>query len=306
MRISDLQVTHKSAHVNGVRLEYVEKGEGPLVVLLHGFPESWWSWRYQIDPLVSAGYRVVVPDQRGYAKSDKKGPYDIDTLAADICALIDHVQGASKERKAIVVGHDWGGAIAWHLAATRPEHCTRLVVMNCPHPVMFEKGLRRSWKQLKKSWYMFFFQLPFLPERMLTKDAALAVKKAFLAGAVDRTNFGDEELAPIREAALEPGAASGMIGWYRAMMRKTMLERKKLAHYPVIDAPSLLIWAKEDFALGYDDLVPGTERHVRSLRIEPIERTGHFVQAENPTAVNALLLPFLAESRAKNGATARA
>jgi epoxide hydrolase 4 len=303
MRLTDLQVTHKSAHVNGVRLEYVEKGEGPLVVLLHGFPESWWSWRYQIDPLVKAGYRVIAPDQRGYAKSDKKGPYDIDTLVADICALIDHV--APRERKAIVVGHDWGGAIAWHLAATRPEHCTRLVVMNCPHPLMMERGLR-SLKQLKKSWYMFFFQLPFLPERMLTKDGARMVAKAFRAGAVDRTNFGDEEIAPIREAALEPGAASGMIGWYRAMMRKTMLDRKKLASYPTIDVPSLLIWAKEDFALGYDELVPGTERFVRSLRIEPIERTGHFVQAENPTAVNALLLPFLAESRSKNGPTARA
>jgi len=180
------------------------------------------------------------------------------------------------------------------------------VVMNCPHPVMFEKGLRSSFRQLKKSWYMFFFQLPFLPERMLTKDHALMVKKAFRAGSIDRTNFGDEELAPIRDAAMEPGAASGMIGWYRAMMRKTMFDRKKLAEYPTIDAPTLLIWAKEDFALGYDDLVPGTERYVRHLRIEPLERTGHFVQAENPKAVNPLLLSFFGEARASNGKSARA
>jgi epoxide hydrolase 4 len=118
MRLSDLQVTHAAARVNGVRLEYVEKGQGPLVVLLHGFPESWWSWRYQIDPLVEAGYRVVVPDQRGYAGSEKQGPYDLDTLAADVCALIDRV---SPEGRRTAAPSSWGttGGAPWRGTSRR-------------------------------------------------------------------------------------------------------------------------------------------------------------------------------------------
>lgn len=297
MRLSDLSVTHSEARVNGARLRYVlkepaGKTDAPLVLLLHGFPESWWSWRYQIDPLVDAGYRVLVPDQRGYAKSDKHGPFDLDTLAGDACALVDHVSPGKP--KALVVGHDWGGAVAWHLAATRPEHCEKLVVMNCPHPVMFQKGLTSSLSQLKKSWYMFFFQLPWLPERTLTKNGAEYVYKIFRACAVDRANFGRDELAPILEGACEPGAARGMLAWYRQALVSGFRDRARMKTYPIIDAPSLLLWATDDIALGFDQLVPGTERFAPRLVVEKIERCGHFVQAEKPVEVNRRLLEFLA------------
>ena len=239
-----------------------------------------------------AGYRVVAPDLRGYNDTDKTPPYDIDTLVADVCALITHLG----ERRAIIVGHDWGAGVAWHLAAHKPEFCERLVIMNCPHPVMMSKALQSSFSQIRRSWYMFFFLLPLLPERFVTSGRALMVKKTFLKSAVDRTRFDDEEIEPYREAMLKPGAAAAAIGWYRAALKQGLFNRSKMRGYPTITAPTLLIWALDDFALGYDELVPGTERYVRSLRIETIPRCGHFVQVERPEKVNPLMLAFLAEN----------
>ena len=285
---------HQFASVNGLRMHYVEDGRGPLVILLHGFPEFWWSWRHQIEPLVRAGYRVVAPDQRGYNDTDKSGPFDIDTLAADVCALIEHAD----EPRAIVIGHDWGGAVAWHLAATRPEHCERLVVMNCPHPVMMRRALTGNFRQMKRSWYMFFFLLPWLPEWWLLRNEASVVARMIRASAVDRSRFPREELDAYREAIRKPGAASAAIGWYRAMLGKIFLGKKSGFKYPAIGVPSLLIWAMDDAALGYGDLVPGTERFAPALRIEKIERCGHFVQTEAPERVNPLLFAFLSEKRA--------
>ena len=274
-------------------MHYVEEGRGPLVVLLHDFPEFWWSWRHQIEPLARAGYRVIAPDQRGYNETDKQGPYDLDTLAADACALIEH----AGERRAIVVGHDWGGAVAWHLAATRPEYCERLVVLNCPHPVMMRRALTGNFRQMRKSWYMFFFLIPWLPEHWLLRNDAAIVARMIRAAAVDRSRFPREQLDRYREAMLKPGAASAAIGWYRQMLRRIFFGKKEKFRSSVITAPSLLIWAMNDVALGYEDLVPGTERYAPRLRIERIERCGHFVQNEAPERVNALLLEFL-EGRA--------
>src|SRR5580704_6612520 len=142
MVTNQLGVRHQYAQVNGLRMHFVEKGAGPLVVLLHGFPEMWWSWRYQIPALVDAGYRVVVPDLRGYNETEPKGPYDIDTLRDDVIGLCDHL-GADN---AILVAHDWGGGVAWHLAATRQVRCSKLVVMNCPHPLVFARALNGNWR----------------------------------------------------------------------------------------------------------------------------------------------------------------
>jgi pimeloyl-ACP methyl ester carboxylesterase len=272
-------------------MHYVEDGSGPLVVLLHGFPEFWWSWRHQIEPLVRAGYRVIAPDQRGYNDTDKHGPYDIDTLVSDVCALIDH----AGERKAIIVGHDWGGAVAWHLAATRPEHCERLVVMNSPHPVLMGRALTGNLRQMRRSWYFAFFLLPWLPEHWLLRNGAGNVARMMKAAAVDRSRFPREDLDRYREAFLKPGVASAAVGWYRAAMSGVLRVRPDVGGYPLITAPTLLIWAMNDIALGYDDLVPGTEALVSGLRVEKIERCGHFVQNEAPERVNELLLGFLGE-----------
>ena len=290
MRLEDLAVEHRHVQVDGCRFHYVEKGSGPPVLLLHGFPEHWWSWRYQIDPLVQAGFRVLAPDLRGYNESCREGPYHLDRLTADVAGLL----AAAGERRAAVVGHDWGGGLAWHLAATRPELCERLVVLNCPHPAQMQRALRGgSLGQMKRSWYIFLFQLPFLPEYLLTRHDALLLRRMYLREAKDRSHFGDEDIAPFRAAIQLPGAASATIGWYRAFFRAELPRRRRAGRRPAIGAPTLLIWGMEDGALGYADLVPGTERHVPSLRVEQLEGCGHFVHAERPERVNPLLIDFL-------------
>jgi len=296
MTPDDLGVRHAYAEVNGIRMHYVEKGDGPIVVLLHGFPEMWWSWRYQIPALVDAGFRVVAPDLRGYNDTDAKGPYDLDTLRDDVVALLDHLHAP----KALIVAHDWGGGVAWHLASTRPERCARLVVMNCPHPAVFlgaltgMGGAKIRLSQLKSSWYMFFFQLPGLPERMLTAGGGKGVVRSLRGMAVDRTNFGDAELQPFVDAVLKPGRATGMVNWYRAMFRRGIRDgRRGMKPYGPIAIPTLLIWAMEDTALNYDDVVPGTERYVPGIEIFQIPGCGHFVQQERPDAVNPRLVEFL-------------
>jgi epoxide hydrolase 4 len=305
MTPDDLGVTHAYAPVNGVNMHFVEKGRGPLVVLLHGFPEMWWSWRYQIPALALAGYRVVVPDLRGYNDTEAKGPYDIDTLRDDVIGLLDHL-GADK---AIVVAHDWGGGVAWHLASTRQARVDKLVVMNCPHPVVFQRALVSKWSQLRRSWYMFFFQLPVLPERMLTWGKGTGATGVLRALAVDKTNFGPQELAPFAAAVLKPGRPSAMIGWYRAAIRAGLMAGRAgpapLRTYQKITVPTLLLWAMEDTALGYDDVVPGTDQFVPGLEIQTLPNCGHFVQQEQPEWVNRNLVEFLGRPAATREAGAR-
>jgi pimeloyl-ACP methyl ester carboxylesterase len=178
------------------------------VVLLHGFPEMWWSWRHQIRPLVEAGFRVVAPDQRGYNDSDKHGPYDLDTLTDDICRLIDSFGAGPSAR---IVGHDWGGAVAWALAALCPEHVERVAVLNCPHPLAMRTGIFKP-RQTLKSWDIFFFQVPGLAEWLLTRDDAGNLERMLTINVVDRTNFTREELRPFVEAIQKPGAAKAMLG----------------------------------------------------------------------------------------------
>jgi pimeloyl-ACP methyl ester carboxylesterase len=271
-------------------MHYVEAGQGPVVVLLHGFPETWWSWRYQVQPLVDAGFRVVAPDLRGYGDTSSDGPFDLDTVAGDVCALIESL-GAEKRVK--LVGHDWGGAVAWHVASTRPECCEQLVVLNCPHPARMREALltRPSWAQLKRSWYMFMFQLPLLPEWLLTRQDAGNLVRMLRSTALQRTNFSAEELRPFRDAIQRPGAAKSMVGWYRAAVREGL--SGKAQRYPLITAQTLMIWAMSDSALGYDELVPGTERYASRLTVKTIEACGHYVQAEQPGKVNPLVIDFL-------------
>jgi pimeloyl-ACP methyl ester carboxylesterase len=296
MKPNDLGVRHEFATVNGLRMHYVEKGEGPLVVLLHGFPEMWWSWRYQIPALVEAGYRVVAPDLRGYNETEAKGPYDVNTLRDDVVALLDHLRA----EKAIIVAHDWGGGVAWHLASTRQSRVEKLVVMNCPHPVVFSRALVSKPSQLRRSWYMFFFQLPFLPERMMTSGNGGGAVRALRGLAVDKTNFNAEEMAPFAEAITKPGRASAMIGWYRAAIRSGIRAGRKgpkeLQTYEKIVVPTMLLWGMADTALGYEDVVPGTERYVPAIEVQTIPNCGHFVQQEQPREVNRRLLEFLKRS----------
>jgi epoxide hydrolase 4 len=294
---------HQYAMVNGVRLHYVEAGSGPLVLLLHGFPEFWYSWRHQIDAL-APHFRVVAPDQRGYNLSEKPhgvGAYAIDTLVEDVAALIRHLG----EEQAVIVGHDWGGGVAWSFALAHPEMTRRLIVMNCPHPAAMARGLR-TFKQLRKSWYMFFFQIPKLPEFALRAGNYRAIERAF-RGAVHRPGtFTDADIRAYKEAAAQPGALTSEINWYRSMLRGGL--RQATQQFPTISAPTLLIWGEDDQALG-KELTYGTERWVSNLTVKYIPNTSHWVQQEQPEMVNGYLLDFLRDlipeqNGAANGATA--
>ncbi len=280
---------HGFAHVNGVRLHYVTQGQGPLLILLHGFPEFWYSWRHQI-PVLAQQFRVVAPDLRGYNESDKPvgvANYRVDTLTADVMALIR----AFGEEKAVIVGHDWGGGVAWAFAAHYPQATERLVVMNCPHPGPFQKHLRSNRRQLRRSWYMFFFQIPWLPEWGIRLNARRFVEQAFRGMAIRKDAFPDEELRCYEEALKKPGALTAAINYYRAAFRETLRHGEQL--FPQITCPTLLIWGEEDIALG-KELTYGMEPYFNNhFEIKYIPQCSHWVQQEQPELVNQYLLDFL-------------
>ena len=274
----------RDVRVNGVRLHCMVEGEGPLVLLLHGFPETSHAWRKQI-PALAKRFRVVAPDLRGYGRSEKPrgiDAYRTPVLADDIAALI-HEFGTER---AHVVGHDWGGGVAWSLAILRPEVVNRLAVLNCPHPAIMQRALRSNWTQIRKSWYIFAFQLPWLPEWALSRSGAKALKDSLRRSAKPGT-FSDADLDDYARAFSAPGAATGAINYYRAAARSRVPSGK-------IRAPTLLIWAEDDFALGMeltrgiDDLFETTPR------VEYVPDTSHWVMEERPEIVNRLLLEFLA------------
>jgi pimeloyl-ACP methyl ester carboxylesterase len=271
--------------VNGVRLHCVVEGEGPLVLLLHGFPETSRAWRKQI-PELAKRFKIVAPDLRGYGGSDKpKGiaAYRTAVLADDIAALI----AAFAAERAHVVGHDWGGGVAWTLATVRPEVVDRLVVLNCPHPAVMQRALRSNWTQIRRSWYIFAFQLPWLPEWAFSRDGAKALKDALRRSAKRPDTFSDADLDEYARAFSAPGAATAAINYYRAAARSRVPHGK-------IRAPTLLIWGVDDFALGIE-LTQGMDDLFESKpRIEYVPDTSHWVMEERPDIVNRLLLDFLA------------
>lgn len=277
---------------NGVRLRCHVAGEGPLVILLHGFPERWFSWEAQLRALASRGYRAVAPDLRGYGDSERPATgYDVASLAADVAGLVD----AFDTPAATVIGHDWGGAITWCTAERHPEKVTRFAVLNCPHPwVLRQVGLFGSPRQFARSWYILFFGLPELPERWLTRNDAAIIARMFRAAAWDRTPFTDERLAPYRASVRTRDDARAMLAYYRTALRQG------LRHVPTpgtIDRPGLLLWAEEDPALGVELITPHL-RFARNVRVERLSNCGHFVQLERPEEVSARLLRWLDESRA--------
>ncbi len=277
---------HRDIITNGIRMHYVTQGEGPLVVLLHGFPEFWYSWRHQIPFLAEHGYMVVAPDLRGYNDTDKprKG-YDVPTLLRDIVGLI---KGLGRE-KAIIVGHDWGGILAWEFAIRYPEMTERLVAMNAPHPAAMRREFR-TLKQLRKSSYMFFFQLPWLPEYVLLRNHANEVGRTLRGNAGQKSVFSREETAIYQQAMSKPGAATASLNYYRQIFRRP--PSPSTGKNPYVRVPTLLIWREQDRALGIE-LTTGLEQWVDHLEIRRIPDSGHWVQQEQPEKVNRYALEFL-------------
>ncbi len=234
---------HRWVRVNGVRLHYVEAGTGPLVVLLHGFPEFWYAWRRQIPALAAAGFRVIAPDLRGYNLSSKPGgvaSYTIEKLTRDVAELIHSFgQGAA----ALVAGHDWGGVVAWYLPLLHPDSLERLAILNAPHPARFQSELRR-WDQLRRSWYILFFQIPWLPELLLRWRGRKALARLLGTDPVRPGAFSAEDIARYQEAFDQPGVHSAAVNYYRASVRR-LLQRPPL-HFGRIDRPTLVIWGERD------------------------------------------------------------
>ncbi len=285
-----MTITTHTIEVNGFTFAVDEAGEGDhLALCLHGFPESRFSWRFQLPHLAAMGYRVWAPDLRGYGETEPKpaaiSAYLIDRLMEDVAALID----ASGAKTVTLIGHDWGAGLAWTFATNKVRPLERLVIMNVPHPGLMMLKMRRSWAQLKKSWYMFFFQLPGLPEVAMTARDARAIRSAFYGMAVDKTHFTPDVLDRYAKDAQRPGAMTGMINWYRAAFQ---IGGKMRGPWPVIDTPTLIVWGEEDTALGVE-LLDGTEAYVSNLTVHRLPGVSHWVQQEAPDKVNAILSEWL-------------
>ena len=273
------------ADVGDQRLHYVETGKGPLVVLLHGFPEFWYGWRQQIKPLADAGFRVVVPDTRGYnlsSKPDDVAAYDVALLAADIKGLI-HERGAES---AMLAGHDWGGSIAWTVAMNHPEVVDRMAILNAAHPRKLSQGLHHP-SQLRRSWYFFFFALPDLPESVVHANHWHFFRH-FLHDA--RPPFTPEETDRYVEAWSQPGASTGMINYYRSSVRQD--QKKAEAALRPLEAPTLGIWGDRDGYLGSDLAEPEHDDVPNLDRVEHLPDASHWVHHDEAERVTQLLVDF--------------
>jgi pimeloyl-ACP methyl ester carboxylesterase len=282
-------VQHEYIEVNGIKLHIAKQGKGKkLVLLLHGWPEFWYTWRYQI-PVLAEKFTVMAPDLRGFNLSDKpKGiaNYKADVVANDIAALIKK----SGFKKAHIVGHDWGGAIAWVFATMYPELTDKLVVCNCPHPKIMLDNFKTNPMQVLRSWYMFVHQIPVLPE-LLYKNMLPLFYKQFVRGWMfNKQNFTDADLNAFVEAFKHDGALTSSINYYRAMMQtrpNTSIFKQK------IQSPTLLIWGEGDKALG-KELTYGTEKYVdATYDVKYISNCSHWTQNDCPEEVNKYLLDFL-------------
>ncbi|MGI4759248.1 MAG: alpha/beta fold hydrolase [Janthinobacterium lividum] len=281
-------LTHHYVPSNGLRLHVVQAGpvDGPLVVLLHGFPEYWASWRAQLGALAAAGYRVWAPDQRGYNLSDKPlgiTSYALPTLAADIIGLLD----AAGAAQASIIGHDWGGIVAWYLAAYYPSRVARTTIINVPHPAVVLPNLWRVPGQVARSWYIGFFQLPGLPEQLIRRRNWRFGAQA-LQGTSRPGTFSAAEVARYKVAWAQPGALTAMLNWYRA------LRVARGAPWPRIPGPVQVIWGAQDAFLDAR-LAQLSLRECAHGQLHYFPHATHWVQLEEVAAVNALLLAFLAQ-----------
>jgi pimeloyl-ACP methyl ester carboxylesterase len=280
-----MSTTTHEMPANGLTFVVDEAGEGDAVaLLLHGFPESRYSWRDQLPLLAGLGWRAIAPDQRGYGHSSrppKVSDYLIDKLIDDVAGLFE----AAGAKKRLLIGHDWGGAIAWAFAVSNRLPLDGLIVMNCPHPSVFARMLNATWAQKLKSWYMAFFQIPWLPEALMTAGHARAIGQAF-------TGFPDAVRDVYRDNAAIPGAMTAMVNYYRANVASMTAAFN--GEVPPIETPTLLIWGEADAYLGVEGTV-GYGPLVRDFTLKRLPGVSHWVQQEAAEAVNGIVAGWLAE-----------
>jgi epoxide hydrolase 4 len=272
--------------IGDTNLHYVEEGSGPLIVLLHGFPEFWYSWRKQIPALAAAGFRVIAPDLRGY--NDSSRPQDVDAyrlteIVSDIAGLIVQSGGQSSGQnggRCTLVGHDWGGYAAWYLAMLHPALVERLIILNAPHPKPLAREINRSLEQKLRLSYQLFFNIPVVSDAIVRLALPTILRRA--------GSFTEDETREYKRAWRKPRVVWAMLAYYRALRRSRGEMRSLLRR---IDAPTLLIFGERDPVFT----LPTTERFedvVPNVRVERIPGAGHFVQTDAPEIVNKLIVDF--------------
>lgn len=289
-----LELEHIFIETNGIKLHTVQTGpkSGAPVILLHGFPEFWYDWRKQIPALAEAGCRVIVPDQRGYNLSDKPEGiknYDLSTLVDDVLGLIK----ALDYEKVNLVGHDWGAVVAWALAITRPETLHKLTIMNAPHPAVMQRFLRRDPDQIRRSWYVGFFQIPRLAERILSAVNFGRMTRA-VQGSAKKDSFTNEDMEKYRQAWSQPGAMTSMLNWYRAIVQHPT----KMPENTRVRVRTLMMWGMKDLALTHRMARPSMDYCDEGNLILFPEAT-HWVQHDSAAEVNHYLIDFLLDSITK-------
>ncbi|MEM0998129.1 MAG: alpha/beta hydrolase [Bacteroidota bacterium] len=289
IRRDDLSLLeHHNVRINGINLHYVAQGQGPLLLLLHGFPEYWYSWRKQI-PVLAQHFRVVAPDLRGYGGTDK--PQKVQEVAlATIRQDIQELIGALGHEKALLVAHDWGAAVAWDMAIRTPQYIDQLVILNMPHPARLQEELKKNFRQLRRSWYFFYFQLPFIPETLLRWMLPRIVRRTFRGWAYQPDAFTDADLQAYQDNMRQPGAIRSMINYYRAAFRNRKAQMQGLTD--PVTVPTRILWGENDKALG-KELTYGTERFFEApVDIHYFPNCSHWVASEYPDRVNELILDF--------------
>ena len=288
--LKDPRISTKQLKIGDLEFEIDCCGTGEkLALFLHGFPEHSFSWRYQLPAVADLGYQAWAPNMRGYGNSSKpKGisSYNLDTLVEDVADIIE----ASGCKETVLIGHDWGAVVAWHFAIADRLPPTHLIICNVPHPRSMQQAF--GWEQLKKSWYIFFFQIPRLPEHLLGKNNARGIGEMIRNTFVDPEKFPQEVAEVFSRNANQPGALTAMINYYRALRGSTNRSKWKNSDVPIIKTPTLMIWGEEDVALSKETTY-GTEQYVTSFEIRYLTKVSHWVQQESPEEVNAMMSAFI-------------
>lgn len=276
-----------------IELETREAGpeDGELIVLLHGFPECWNTWRHQIEPLAQAGFRVCVPNMRGYGKSSKPmavGRYHLDELITDIEAIRLHY-GKDKFHLA---GHDWGGAVAWWYAMHHEQHLASLSILNLPHPLAFLSKLKGSFKQIRNSWYIFYFQIPFFPEWSMKRFKFASLKK-ILTHTSNKNSYDAEDFRNLEEAWGEPGALKAMVNYYRAMLRNIRIPDGD----GKISTPTQILWGEKDLALSLDSAYE-SEAFLLNGYLQTYPDATHWLAHDKPEEISNKLISHLRSNSA--------
>jgi epoxide hydrolase 4 len=285
---------HHYNTINGIRMHYVQAGTNPdtVLLLLHGFPEYWYSWRHQLAALHSR-YTLVAPDLRGYNETAKPPfiwDYTITTLMADMLHLLDTLG----HQQAVIVGHNWGGMLAWYLGIYHPHRVKRLIIMNTPHPVLFADAIHTNPRQMLRSTYLSLFQVPFLPELYIRANNFAALETMLRTSTARPDTFSDADIQAYKDALRKPGALAAAINWYRAFISLggnvgTFFGPQK--HVPV---PTMLLWGEQDPFLG-KELSVKTNKFVPDLRTHYLPDSAHWIQQEQPDLVNTYITEFLSD-----------